>query len=154
MKTLNTIIVLVLIGVVFFLLQLKAFAEDYIYIKNTKPEIRARFINNENISPRQYESVSTEVSEDDELDNDLQARKGKGKKGKKGNKGSMLGTDSNSILGTDDFPKVAPCLQPVCEIVISVLPNEICQNECPQGSGFRCEGRHYTEPISLNKIIR
>lgn len=34
------------------------------------------------------------------------------------------------------------CNPPECVIQDPILPDEICNNDCPQGSGRHCQGRH------------
>lgn len=74
--------------------------------------------------------------------NILERKKGKGKKGgKKKPKEPTVTKDE----APDDGPlcNPPPCVEP-CVIEDPILPDEICENDCPQGSGCHCEGRHDT----------
>jgi hypothetical protein len=78
-----------------------------------------------------YENVvSPDETEDD--GSDLMYRKKK--KGKK-----PASPPSQPQPQIDQAPA---CNPPECVIQDPVLPDEICNNDCPQGSGSHCQGRH------------
>lgn len=74
----------------------------------------------------------------------LERKKGKGKKGGK-KKPKEEPTVTKDEAPDDDGPLCNPPLcEAPCVIEDPILPDEICNNDCPQDSECHCEGRHDT----------
>lgn len=128
------LISLCLVGLLLFNVQEKVIAEDvdYTYVEDT--DYKNMFID-EGIGLEREIKARASDEDDEEKESALMAKKKDKKKKKKGAKLK---------------PDVISCLPPVCTIKDAHLPPEICQNECLEGSGYHCEGRHYTKPVPLN----
>lgn len=120
MKNILLTLVNLIISASFLLLQLqifpKAAAQDYSY----KPIV--------------------EDAEEEETSSYFLERKKK-KKGKKTGQSPTISKNPTSD-DSPSLPQPPPCEQPMCLIQDPVLPDEVCNNDCPKGSGWHCQGRH------------
>lgn len=95
-----------------------------------------------------YEALTVEdveeLDEDDEngdTTTTLLLRK-KNKKGKKKPVSPSIDTVQPSAPPKQNERQEPPPCVPPCVIQDPVLGDEVCNNDCPQGSGWHCQGRH------------